>query len=66
MEFKRIEVKMYKIDFMCPKCKDGVMEFTGSIGSINGIPCYEHKCNICNNIMNIEKKFPKFEYEELT
>jgi len=40
----RTEVKTFRIDYLCPKCKTGHLRHSGTVLTINP-PEYPHNCN---------------------
>lgn len=57
----RTEVKTFKIQYECSKCKNGYLEYIGTKGIL-----YVHKCNNkeCLHYQELkDKKYPYIEYE---
>lgn len=57
----RVEVKTFKVQYRCPKCESGHLEYIGTKGVR-----YVHKCNNkeCNHHEDLQdKKYPYIEYE---
>ena len=57
MSESEIEVKSYKIDYICDECHDGFMIFTGTMLMSNP-PQYSHKCEHCGKEITFYKKYP--------
>ena len=58
----RTEVKSIKVEYKCPKCPTGYLEYSGlNLGFWN-----EHGCNNkeCNHAENVDKKYPYIKYEK--
>ena len=61
---QKIEIKAYKVSKICPKCQEGIMEYTGV--SARSFPAtYQHKCVNCGFTDLLENKYPKYEYEDV-
>lgn len=62
----RNEVKVFKIDRPCDKCKEGNMIFTGESWSMGCRTSYAHRCDKCEFGDAYElKKYPIIEYEKI-
>ena len=62
----RNEVKVFKIDRPCEKCKEGNMIFTGESWSMGSRKSYGHKCDKCEfSDTNEIKKYPIIEYQTI-
>lgn len=59
-----VEVKVFKVKKICPKCKQGEMRPTGMI--FTSLPAqYEHICNCCGHKETFKKTYPSIEYKEV-
>jgi ssDNA-binding Zn-finger/Zn-ribbon topoisomerase 1 len=57
------EVKPVRIDFQCPRCKQGFMRPTNS-SFLSNPPIYPHKCTKCNYTENVTgKTYPYIDYK---
>ena len=63
----RIDVKMVKVDFECPKCKNGFLRHTGAVLTTYP-PMYPHHCNNpeCDYGETFtDKSYPYIDHEEI-
>lgn len=59
------EVKAVKKQLKCTKCEEGFMVTTGVVLTSQP-PQYEHKCNKCDNVVQVQgAAFPVIDYEEI-
>jgi len=54
--------KMFSHDWICEKCKKGIVEYTGWEKTDAELARYEHKCPKCGKIVMCIKKYPVLEY----
>jgi hypothetical protein len=64
MPIQRIYQKPYKVIWICDKCGDGIMEYSGISYSTNP-PMYPHKCSKCGNPETVDNIYPRIEYENV-
>ena len=62
MESKK-EVTVYRISYICDRCKSGEMVPTGQVFNL-GKPQIEHVCKVCGFRKSFTEQYPKVEYEE--
>jgi len=63
MKFKKIELKTYLVEAICPECGGG-MKSTGVV--LNTYPAqYPHKCENCEYKANSHFCYPLHEYDVL-
>lgn len=63
----KVEIKSYRVSYLCEKCTYGDLVFTGLV-QLTDPPFYEHLCNHCGNHEAFLKKYPAIVYsnEELS
>ena len=61
---KKTEVRSFEVSYICDKCNDGEMIFTG-ITLTSYPPQYQHKCEKCFSIQNFKIAYPTVTYEPL-
>jgi hypothetical protein len=54
------EVKVFKTDYICEKCGEGVMHFISAYGG--SPPMYQHQCVACGHRDDLLAEYPSFEY----
>ena len=65
---KKTEVKTFKVEYICDKCKKGIMveickHDRDPTIKITSNPAYFHKCFECNYQKCLNKHYPYIEYE---
>ena len=61
---KKKEVKVYRVEMMCDKCKQGTMKQTAMM--YPAFPGqYEHQCDCCGYRTSYKYAYPRIEYEEI-
>jgi len=54
---RKFEVKTFGVDYICDDCNSGLMEYTGTMLTVNP-PLFQHKCNSCGSVKNLSQKYP--------
>jgi DNA replicative helicase MCM subunit Mcm2 (Cdc46/Mcm family) len=63
MPEKKVRVKIFKLEYICDKCKKGKMEPEGTVFFTNPIQ-YPHVCNKCGELQNFRINYPYTTYED--
>ena len=61
------EVRTFRVDMQCPKCKDGILMATGNSFTA-GSTSVEHRCSnpeCSKRTTVVNQHFPKFTYESI-
>lgn len=53
----KTEVKVYHVDYICDKCDNGEMRYTGICLTSNP-PQYRHICDKCQDVQNLSNAYP--------
>ncbi len=59
------DVQTVMIDYLCDKCKEGVMRRYGDMIFTTNPPQVPHKCNKCGLERNFTDIYPKLGYRKL-
>lgn len=55
----KTQVKAYRIDKVCPACKEGLLIATGTAYYFSFYTTYHHRCNICGKEIYLQnEKYP--------
>lgn len=61
---KKIEVRSFEISYICDRCNEGTMIYTG-VTLMSNPPQYPHRCDTCFNTQNLKNIYPRIHYEPL-
>lgn len=61
---RKVEVKVFRTNKVCPICKQGDMVPTGMILTANP-PLHVHKCNMCGRQESYKERYPFLSYEDI-
>jgi len=64
MPEKKVEVKTFAVSYICDKCGEGQMVFTGEMKPSKP-PTFVYKCDKCGEKKNSKQSYPRVEYEAM-
>lgn len=61
MSETRSQVRVMRVDYICDKCGEGGMVFTGQV-ALSNPPYHYHRCEVCGWTQAFPMTYPRTEY----
>lgn len=61
MSETRSQVRVMRVDYICDKCGEGGMVFTGQV-ALSNPPQHYHRCEVCGWAQTFPLTYPRTEY----
>lgn len=62
MSETRSQVRVMRVDYICDKCGEGNMVFTGQVSLSTHPPQHYHHCDVCGWTQPFPVTYPRTEY----